>query len=219
MRKEQYFSLDNISSKPQEMLALVDSLRRRHDQIRLLPNQAALLVLDMQDYFLQPGSHAHIPSAPAIIERISCLRDVFSAAERPVIFTRHLNVPADAGMMSSWWRELISPQDAYSQISPLLDITNQTIIEKKQYDAFWGTKLDVILRQAGVRQVVIGGVMTHLCCETTARSAFVRGYEVFFAIDGTATYTEALHNASLLTLSHGFAIPVLVDEVRQAFDV
>jgi bifunctional isochorismate lyase / aryl carrier protein len=55
--------------------------------------------------------------------------------------------------------------------------------------------------------------MTHLCCETTARSAFTHGFEVFFTIDGTATYNERFHIATLLNLSHGFALAVLVEEV------
>jgi bifunctional isochorismate lyase / aryl carrier protein len=60
--------------------------------------------------------------------------------------------------------------------------------------------------------------MTHLCCETTARSAFMRGFEVFFTMDGTATYNEQLHRASLLTLSHGFALPVLMDELLRLME-
>jgi isochorismate hydrolase len=59
--------------------------------------------------------------------------------------------------------------------------------------------------------------MTHLCCETTARSAFIQGYVVFFVVDGTATYTESFHRGSLLSLSHGFAVPILVDEILGAF--
>ena len=86
-------------------------------------------------------------------------------------------------------------------------------IEKKQYDAFLQTLLEETLRQRKIEQIVITGVMTHLCCETTARSAFMRGFEVFFTVDGTATYNEELHRASLLTLSHGFAVPVTVDEL------
>ncbi len=57
-----------------------------------------------------------------------------------------------------------------------------------------------------VEQLVIGGVMAHLCCETTARAAFVRGYEVFFLIDGTATYTEEFHTGTLRNLAHGFSV-------------
>ena len=65
---------------------------------------------------------------------------------------------------------------------------------------------------------MIAGVLTHLCCETTARSAFVRGFKVFFTVDGTATYYEDFHRATLLNLSHGFAVPVLVDDIRKKME-
>jgi len=55
--------------------------------------------------------------------------------------------------------------------------------------------------------------MAHLCCETTARSAFVKGFEVVFVIDGTATYNKDFYISTLLNLSHGFAIPVLTEEI------
>ncbi len=55
--------------------------------------------------------------------------------------------------------------------------------------------------------------MTHLCCETTARAAFTRGYEVYFSIDGTATYNHEFHLGTLMNLAHGFAIPILITEI------
>ncbi len=106
--------------------------------------------------------------------------------------------------------------DPLSQIIPEFDLSQSVVIEKSQYDAFYQTRLEEILQQKGVRQLVICGVMTHLCCETTARSAFTRGFEVFFTIDGTATQNEAFHRATLLNLAHGFAVPVLVEEVIRA---
>ena len=121
-------------------------------------------------------------------------------------------------MMSKWWKDLIFPSTARSQISDIFDATNHLTIEKKQYDAFFETNLDTSLREGGVEQVVITGVMTHLCCETTARSAFMRGYEVFFPIDGTATYTEMHHHASILNLAHGFALPLLVADIISRFE-
>jgi isochorismate hydrolase len=55
--------------------------------------------------------------------------------------------------------------------------------------------------------------MTHLCCETSARSAFMRGFEVFFPIDGTATYNRDFHLATLRNLAHGFATMTTVREL------
>jgi len=78
-------------------------------------------------------------------------------------------------------------------------------VAKAQYDAFYETALENILRSSGSEQVVVTGVMTHLCVEATARSAFVRGFAVFVPADGTATYNRDFHAASLLNLSHGTA--------------
>jgi isochorismate hydrolase len=120
--------------------------------------------------------------------------------------------------MAKWWHELVRPDAAGSKIAAGLDFSQGKIVRKSQYDAFHGTSLEADLRVSGVGEVVITGVMAHLCCETTARSAFTRGFEVFFTIDGTATYTEAFHLATLLNLSHGFAVPVLCEEIFEAFE-
>lgn len=215
MRKESYFTEEMIQEKSREMLDSVSESRRRHGDLIFQPEKAILLVLDMQKYFLREDSHAFIPSALAILPGIMKLIDAFSKANRPVVVTRHVNTPKNAGMMSKWWRDLINLQSAHSQLADKLNLGNIISIEKSQYDAFLHTSLEEILNQHQVRQVVITGVMTHLCCESTARSAFMRGFEVFFTVDGTATYNEELHRASLLTLSHGFAVPVLVGELLE----
>jgi isochorismate hydrolase len=92
----------------------------------------------------------------------------------------------------------------------------EQVIVKSQYDAFHNTDLEHRLRRAGVEQVLVGGVMTHLCCESTARSAFVHGFAVFCLVDGMATYNKAFHQAALLNLAHGFSTLLLVDEALQA---
>ena len=213
MQKEIYFTQKSIQRKTSALMEHVALSRQRHASVYFQPGKAALLVLDMQNYFLGFDSHAFVPSAPAIIPGINKLIEAFTSAERPIVATRHLNTPEDAGMMSKWWRQLILPETVHSQLDTRLNAQNLIQIEKKQYDAFLQTLLEETLRQREIEQVVITGVMTHLCCETTARSAFMRGFEVFFTVDGTATYSEELHRASLLTLSHGFAVPVTVDEL------
>ena len=97
-----------------------------------------------------------------------------------------------------------------------LDTTLGIVVEKHQYDAFHGTELEKLLRDRGVERVVVTGVATHLCCETTARSAFVRGFEVTFPVDGTATYDEQHHLATLLNLAHGFATATRVGDLIDA---
>jgi isochorismate hydrolase len=213
--KQRYFSPSNIQPEAQAMLAALP--RSRRDQIGFTdPAQAALLVLDMQAYFFEPDSHAFIPSAPAILPGVQRLIEAFSSRACPVIFSRHANTPEDAGMMTAWWRDLISQDDPRGRLLESLDISRGDILEKSQYDAFFNTGLEERLRLRGASQVVICGVMTHLCCETTARSAFMHGFSVFFCVDGTATYNRDYHMATLLNLSHGFATPVLVGQVLEA---
>lgn len=216
MIKETYFTPETLAAKARDILASAGSFRRGGGEVRVRAGRAALLALDMQAYFLRESSHAFIPGAAAILPGLRRLMQAFRRLGRPIIFTRHTNTPADAGRMSSWWRDLVAPDSPESEIIPELEAATGIVIEKHQYDAFYGTELERILRARDVEQLVVTGVMTHLCCETTARSAFTRGFDVFFTVDGTATYNEAFHRATVLNLAHGFAVPVLVEEILEA---
>jgi bifunctional isochorismate lyase/aryl carrier protein len=205
--REAYFTPGNIAERAAALLRAADAYRRVPPP-RIGADGTALLILDVQRYFLDEGSHAFVPSAPAVIGRINAL----AAAVKNVVLTRHANTPGNAGAMGRWWRDLLGEDDPMGGLDPRLDARGEVIV-KTQYDAFYGTDLEKILRGWGVSAVVVCGVMTHLCCETTARSAFVRGFDVYLPVDATATYTEALHRASLLTLSHGFAVPLLTADL------
>ena len=212
--KEAYFTAGSLEQKALELCRPFEGQRARRLG-RYAPAQSALLVLDMQDYFIEAASHAWVPSAAAILPGIQALVEAYQGRGWPVIFTQHLNTPADAGQMAAWWRELLTAENPLSQVTPQLEPAQGQVIPKSQYDAFYATPLEARLRKLGVSQVVVCGLMTHLCCETTARSAFVRGFEVFFCVDGTATYNEDFHRASLLNLAHGFAALALVKELLQ----
>ncbi len=213
--KERYFNLPDTTN---DALALLEQARvTKISNIKLFHlDRAALLVLDMQNYFLEESSHAFIPSAPAIVGNILSLIELFQANNRPVFTTRHTNTQKDAGMMKVWWKEIISSREPQSKIIPEIERLKLPCIEKFQYDAFCATDLAEVIRRRRSKQLVITGVMTHLCCETTARCAFVQGWEVFFPIDGTATYNRQFHCASLLNLSHGFAHISTVGDLLKA---
>lgn len=210
--KEQYYTPDTIDARAYEMKQAAVGARRG-DRSTFNPERSALLVLDMQAYFLEAASHAYVPSASAILPRLCNLVAAYAQRSLPVIYTRHVNTSENAGLMAVWWRDLIQPDNPLSQVAPQFDLSHGRVLEKSQYDAFYQTDLESVLRSQGVSQVVIAGVMTHLCCETTAPAAFGRGFEVFFLVDGTATYAEAYHRASLLNLAHGFAELKLVWEI------
>lgn len=212
LRKEPYFTTETIDEVSGRMIREMPPCSGRRIQ-DFVPQDAALLIIDMQEYFLSTGSHAYIPAATPVVPKIRGLAGAFLAKGLPVIATRHANTESDAGNMAVWWGDFIREDDEESLIIPeLRDLPDTTVI-KTQYDAFFRTGLEAVLRKRGVRQVVVTGVMTHLCCETTARSAFMRGFPVFIPVDGTATCNERFHTAALLNLSHGFAVSVLVSDL------
>jgi bifunctional isochorismate lyase/aryl carrier protein len=202
--KEKYFTRDCIDEKARELLSLRAELSYRKE-LQFDNKSSALLVLDMQDFFLSGQSHAHVPSSEAIVPIIKRLIEKFEDAASPIVFTRHLNTTENAGMMSLWWRDILNKENPLSEISSKFDYSKHEVIEKSQYDAFYNTRLNVYLKENEIKTVVICGVMTHLCCETTARAAFVHGYEVIFPVDTTATYNLEFHKSTLRNLSHGFA--------------
>lgn len=214
---EGYFTAGNITEKAREIIAAAHDPGTSRN-VEFVPECAALLVIDMQRYFLDGDSHAFVPSAVPVIPRIRGLAERFIERGLPVILTRHLNTDADAGMMARWWGDMIREDDPLSAVADELSLPGTITLRKTQYDAFHWTELEEVLRGRGVEQIVVAGVMTHLCCETTARAAFVRGFAVFFLVDGTATYSEEYHRATVLNLSHGFAVPVLVDDLVGRLD-
>lgn len=192
----------------EKMLALIEPWTGRGRPV-FRADDAALLVLDMQGFFLDPGSHAFIPGAPRIVPAVRALAQAFLARGRKVIFTRHTNAPDDAGMMASWWRRLLEPGSHLSGIAAELADLAGEVLGKTRYDAFIGTDLEERLGQAGIRRLVLTGVMTHLCVETTARTAFCRDFEVYVPADAVATYDRELQAGSLRAMAHGFAVPTL----------
>lgn len=218
MKKLKYFTETTIGVNAKSMYQKLDGQFDLHKD-RLIPQRAALLILDMQNFFHDSKSHAYIPSAKAIIKPIKALANLFIQNNLPVIITRHINTKENAKQMDSWWRDILTEDSEFSPLITEFDIPQAELIIKSQYDAFDNTNLNELLQMNNIKQVIITGVMTHLCCETTARSAFVQGYNVFFPIDGTATYNEDFHLASLTNLAHGFANITIIDNLLKAFNV
>ncbi len=174
------------------------------------PKQACLLVIDLQNYFKRIAQ----PVLGNILKVIQSCRK----ADLPIVFTQHghTDPSSDGGTLGDWWGELIVAGTEDWKFLPEISIDEGDIIlQKKRYSAFFETDLDEKLRSKGVKDVIISGVMTNLCCETTARDAFMRDYRVFMLIDGTATRKGDLHLATLKNLGFGFAYLLTCDELIQ----
>ncbi len=217
MQKTKYFTESLISKKAE---SIYQNLAKKFDlhNNQLIPQRVALLILDMQKFFHNNKSHAFIPSAKAIIKPILSLTNLFIINNLPIITTKHINTKENAKQMDAWWCDILTDDSEFSQLITEFDIPQAELIVKSQYDAFYCTNLNDILKKNKVEQVIITGVMTHLCCETTARSAFVRGYKVFFPTDGTATYNEEFHLTTLTNLAQGFSNISLIENLKRAFN-
>ncbi len=197
-----------------EWLKLVAPYNRDH--LQLESDCAALLVVDMQNYFLAEGAPAYLPAGATVIPNVGKIIKVFRKAKRPVIFTRHVHHPdgLDAGIMGWWWNDMIIEGSPESEIHPdLAPLPAEKVILKHRYSAFYNTDLETILRAQKIEDLVICGVMTNLCCESTARDAFYRDYRVFFPADGTASVSEEMHVATLMNLAYGFAVIASVEDI------
>lgn len=219
--KERYITENTIKRKSQKWLKDIDKYIKKRKDFQLDISRSALLVIDMQNFFLSGSSHAFIPSAKAIVPNIKRLVEAYRRYHYPIVFTRHaLTDGEDVGIMGRWWRDTVMDGEYSSRIIPSLKPRkNEFSIRKYKYSPFYNTELEKFLKAKDVKSIVLTGVMTHLCCETAAREAFVRDLEVYFVIDATATINEELHVASLKTLAHGFAVPVITEEVLGAMKI
>jgi isochorismate hydrolase len=185
------------------------------ERLNSLPDTTALIVIDMQKYFLTPNEHAYLPAGVAVIPNVAKLRGAFRDRGMPVIYTRHGHEKKkDHAQMGRWWADMLMASDPLADIvDELKPRIDEVVVRKHRYDAFWETGLREHLAERGVTHLVITGVMTHLCCETTARSAFMSDLEVVMTVDGTASCDDGMHLASLMAAAHGFAVPMTVGEV------
>jgi len=181
--------------------------------MRLRKRKACLLVIDMQNEFLAEDGAVFFHYAEAIVPNVNRLLGAFRKASLPVIFTAHVHEdPAvDGGMTAEWWpdikqgKSLIKGTRGVEIFGAIKPGKTERIIWKHRYSAFYNTDLELILRGMGVTDLVITGVLTNCCCESTARDGFFRDFRVFFLADATATSEPEFHVASLKNLAYAFA--------------
>lgn len=216
--REAYVSPDTLEEKAASWIEALRPFTRHPFEKGRLGGNPALLVMDMQRFFLDPDSGAYLPAGSAILGKVKDLVSAFRKKKHPVIFTRHIDRPGDTrGPMYRWWNHLMRPDDPLVELYPDLYCGPGEILTIKHcYSAFMNTRLEVLLKQLRISCTVILGVMTHLCCESTARDAFMRDFDVVVVVDGTATLNETLHISSLRGLAHGFATPALAKDVKCA---
>jgi ureidoacrylate peracid hydrolase len=177
-------------------------------------NHRALLVIDMQNGFCHPdGSFARMDMAPeGAQEAVRNAAVAVGQARRagiPVVFTRHVYRPgrADEGASLKRNSPALAGLDGLAATSWDAQVMDELgcgpddlVVDKVRFDAFQWTSLEPLLRGLGVDELVICGVITNICVETTVRSAFMRDYQVTLLADCCAAKTRRLHELSIEVL-------------------
>lgn len=215
-----YVTKENLEEKTREWLERIEPFNQH--KLKIKKDAAALLVVDMQKFFLDEESPTFTCGGPVIFDNVKALIRTFRDAERPVIYTCHVHHPSrnDAGIMEWWWEGMCIEGSEESRVADeIAPLESEKIIYKHRYSAFYNTDLETVLRVQKIEDVVICGIMTNMCCESTARDAYYRDYRVFIPADGTGSVTEEMHTGSLLNLAFGFACVTRTEEILDSINI
>lgn len=202
----------HVFELPAEMVTRVTARAgRAHPFDTIAPARTALVVIDMQNYFMKPGFMGEVPMARAIVPAVNRLaagvrelgghvvwiknstndtRDSWS------VFHEHLFTPEK---MQQRYETMAETHEGHA-LWPELDVRGQDAqIVKKRFSAFvqGSSGIDAYLRARNIDTVLIAGTATNVCCESSARDAMMLNYKVVMVSDALATYTDAEHHAAL----------------------
>jgi nicotinamidase-related amidase len=211
-----YVSQNNLEEKSKTWGKVIAPYNT-HKMILDIPH-SALLVIDMQNFFLDPKSPTFTEGGLAILPNVKKVISAFRERKRPVIYTahEHKSMEMDGGILGRWWEGMCMEGTKKAEISKeIYPRAQEKIVKKHRYSAFYNTDLEIVLRCLGIKDLVISGIMTNLCCESTTRDAYFRDYKVFFLLDGTGTVNEDLHLSSLKNLAFGFAYVCPVKKILE----
>lgn len=175
-----------------------------------LHDRIALLVIDMQGDFVEPGAMA-VQGAAELAQTLVPILASCRKHSVPIVFViQQLRGDGrDAGRLARFAPirngALRQGSGAAEVVKVLEPEPDEPIVIKRRFSGFFGTDLDLLLRSMGVTQVAIAGVATHICCDMTARDAAQHGYDVLWLSDGVA-------NGALPDMGFG---PVAAEEVRR----
>ncbi|MBB6636277.1 cysteine hydrolase family protein [Cohnella thailandensis] len=188
----------------------------------------ALLVVDVQNDFCAPDGMmgrlgADLSQVEPAVGRIGRLIEAARAAAVPVVFVRLVTAAhTDSKAMLAWYsrqgidasaaavcREGTAGAEGYK----LFPQKGDYVVEKQRYSAFIGTNMELVLRRLGIDKLVVTGVTTECCVESTVRDGFMLDYETFVVADGCAAYESGLHDMSLKLMGLNFASIVETESV------
>jgi ureidoacrylate peracid hydrolase len=170
--------------------------RMQAPQLALDPKRTAVIVVDMVNEFFEPGGKMVLGGGKALYAPVNELLDAAHKANIPVFYTNQWLRPDDAlfkkriphCLIDTWGAQLVdtlhrSPADI--------------VVPKRRYSAFFGTDLDLHLRERKIDTVLVTGVVTNICVRSTVHDAFFLGYEVVVPVECVAATTPQAQETSL----------------------
>ncbi len=197
-----------------------------HDTID--PKRTALVSIDMQVAFLGEGRPSEVPMARAIVPNINRLASAMRARGGTVVWVYSTFTPETVKEWSSFFggtyggphaekvaQNLYAGTPGHAHWPALETKPGDLWVDKNRFSAFLpgASDIEAQLKARGVDTVIIVGTLTNVCCESSARDAMMRNFNVIMVGDGNATYTDAIHNASLTSLAITFCDVMSTDEV------
>ena len=201
--------------------------------LKLQPGKTALVVVDMQRGFLDPGEAMEVPAARDIVPQIRSLLDLFRARRLPILFTEFTyserapllvgelhpehrkaapGAPRGFGLPSSSCLEGEANVRVTAELTPRPD---ELVVTKFHYDGFNGTPLDAALRARGVTHLVLTGTMTDICVLATAVGGMNREYRMTVVEDATATLSPEIQRASLDIIRRAYARVLTTGQITE----
>ena len=196
---------------------------------RFAPRRSALLIIDMQNDFCTAGFGAEqlgrdISAARAAIPRIRALRETARSAGVLVVHVAFSTLPAHASDSGAWLAQrrrstasgdslCIAGTPGFAFIDELTPEGDELVIEKHRYSAFTGTSLDMKLRANRIESLVITGVSTNACVESTARAACELDYYLCVPPDAVGSWDRRLHEATLDNINHRLGVTLPTAEI------
>jgi nicotinamidase-related amidase len=151
----------------------------------------ALLVIDMQKEYFTQGGFLTIPDGPKVADNLVKLMDIARQRKVDVIHIRHISKgPQDATFRAG--------SSTVEFIDGFVPLPGEPVVTKTRPGSFYLTDLGDILARRGIDGVIIGGLMSFMCCDTTSREAHARGYSVYFLGDGTAALDIGILSAATI---------------------
>lgn len=190
------------------------------------PDHTAVLAIDLQRDFFAPGGVIELMGddpAPlrSMLPRLDAFLAVARRLARLTVFTKHTYAPelrspvVEEHQVRCGMKRPYRPEDEdFYGVEPL---PGDIILPKNRYSAFVGTPLDMMLRANGVKTLILTGVATNVCVESTARQAYMLDYYTMVVRDLTGGVNEEAHKASLLNIDRYFGQVVDAAEVLAAW--